>query len=190
MKKSLIIGIILVIITIVLTAYNDLVNRPINIHDITNSGSKKENVNVYLNATFIAGSITGDNEKSYYVIFGDKVQYIVYIENNEANRINNYLLDNPEETYRIEGVTRLIPKTMEDNGKKFVKNWLDNNHSHSESEEEHDHNITTDDFYHYFGYVYLDVTANFDVIKIIIYLTGITGILFILYFFNTRYHFI
>ena len=117
MKKSLIIGIILVVISFGLVIYNEFIDTPINIHELTNTGSKKENTKVYLDATFVAGTITGNNKKSYYVMFGDGVQYIVYIDNKEANKINKYLLDNPDNSYRIEGVTKLIPSDMEENGK-------------------------------------------------------------------------
>ncbi len=184
MKKSLIIGIILVIISLGLTVYSEFIDTRININDITNKGLKDENKKVYLNATYVAGTIT-DN---YYVMFGDGVQYIVYIDKKEANKISNYLLDNPEDSYRIEGITKLIPTYLEENGKKFVKEWLDNNHTHNEEEENHSHDITTNDFYHYFGYVYLDTTTNNNLIKIIIYITGIAGVLFIFNYVNTKYH--
>ena len=186
MKKSLIIGIVLIIICLGLTIYNEFINRPVNLYTITNSGKKLENKKVYLDITFVAGTITDH----YYVMFGDGVQYIVYIDNREANKINRYLLDNPESSYKIYGITKLIPNSIEENGKKFVKEWLDNNHNHSGEIEEHDHNITTDEFYHYFGYVYLDTKNNFEIIKLINYLTGIVGILIVFYSINTKYHLI
>lgn len=189
MKKSLIIGIILIIISLGIVIYNELVNKPVNIYSITNTGSKKENVKVYLDATFIAGSVTSDSENGYYVIFGDGVQYIVYMNNKEASRINNYLMDNEEKSYHIIGTTKLIPSEMEENGKKFVKEWLDNNHNHEEVTD-HSHDITTDDFYHYFGYVYMDANNGFNIVNIIFYLTGILGILFIVNYLNTKYHLI
>ena len=182
MKKNLVLGIVLVLITIGLVIYNNY--NKINIHEITNSGKKEVNKRVYLDATFVAGSIT-DN---YYVMFGDGVQYIVKIDDIKASKINRYLLDHENDSYHLEGITKLIPKDMEENGKKFVKEWLDHAHNH-EKVEEHDHNITTDDFYHYFGYVYLD-TNTFDYIKLIYYITGIIGVLFIVNAFNTKYHFI
>ena len=190
MKKALIIGIVLISATIGLTIYSEFINKNVNIHDITNKGLKKENEKVYLDATFIAGTITNDDKNSFYVIFGDGVQYIVYMNNNEASKINKYLLDNPDGSYKIEGITKLIPTSMEENGKKFVKEWLDNNHTHGEENETHSHDITTDEFYHYFGYVYLDSTSHFDLIKILIYVTGTVGLLFIISFINTKYHFI
>ena len=189
MKKIKIIGIILLVISLGLIIYKEFINPPVNIHTITNSGEKKENTKVYLDATFVAGTITGNNKESYYVMFGDGVQYIVHINNNKANKINRYLLDNPDSSYKIKGITKLIPKDMVENGRKFVKEWLDNNHNHSGVEENHTHNITEDDFYHYFGYVYLEET-NFDIINLIIYITGITGLLIVLYAINVKYHFI
>lgn len=188
MKKYLIIGIILLIISLGLVIYREFINGPINIYNITNNGLKKDNTKVYLDATFVAGSITGNDDTSYHVMFGDGVQYIVYMNNQKADEIARYLLDNPEKSYHIEGVTKLIPSEIEENGLKFVKEWLDNNHSHVE--ENHSHNVTIDDFYHYFGYVYLDSTRDFDIIRIVIYLTGIMGILFVMYFVNTKYRFI
>ena len=188
MKKSLIIGIILVVISLGLVIYNEFINAPINIHELTNTGSKKENTKVYLDATFVAGTITGNDEKSYYVMFGDGVQYIVYIDNKEANKINKYLLDNPNDSYRINGVTKLIPSDMEENGKKFVKEWLDYSHNHEGVEETHSHDITTDDFYQYFGYVYLDNSRSINIIKVVIYVTGIVGIIFIINYLNSKYH--
>ena len=181
MKKSLIIGIIFVFICIALSLYYEIKRgHYLNIYEITNKGLKDENIDVYLDATFLAGSITMNNNYGYYVMFGDGVQYIVYMEKDDANRINKYLLDNPESYYRISGITKLIPEKMEENGKKFVKEWLDNNHNHEQEEEEHDHNITTEDFYHYFGYVYLDSTINsYLLVKIFIYLTGIIGALLV-----------
>lgn len=184
MKKSLIIGVILLIISIGLIIYSEL--NKTNIHELTNSGMKIENKKVYLDATFVAGSITNDSNNGFYVIFGDGVQYIVYMKNTLANKINRYLLDNEEESYHIEGVTKLIPKDIEENGIKFVKEWLDHSHNHT-NVEEHDHNITIDDFYHYFGYVYLD-TNDFNYIKIIFYVTSIMSILFIISYINTKYH--
>lgn len=190
MKKIKIIGVILLIISIGLVIYKEFINPPVNIYTITNSGSEKEDAKVYLNATFVAGTITGNDNDSYYVMFGDGVQYIVHINNAKANKINRYLLDNPDSSYKIRGITKLIPKDMVENGRKFVKEWLDNNHNHSgEEDKNHTHDITEDDFYHYFGYVYLE-EANFDIIKLIIYITGITGLLIVLYAINTKYHFI
>ena len=191
MKRSLIIGIILIIVCISLTVYKDFINKPVNINNITNTGLKEENRKVYLDATFVAGTIVLNDDNSFYVMFGDGVQYIVYLSNKEANKINNYLLDNPNDSYHIEGVTKLIPRSLEENGKKFVKEWLDTNHNHDGSEEEsHTHNITSEEFYHYFGYVYLDNTYNLSLITIIIYITGITGVLFITNYGNTKYHFL
>ena len=189
MKKSLIIGILFIIAFISLTVYQELINKPVNIHDLTNTASKEENARVYLNATFVAGSITGDNDNGYYVMFGDGVQYIVYMNNKKASEINKFLLDNPDNSYYIEGITKLIPNTLEENGKKFVKEWLD--HSHNHNEEEHDsHDITTDEFYQYFGYVYFDYSNSINLIKIITFITGITGIVFIINYVNSKYHFI
>lgn len=190
MKKNLIIGIILLVISLGLVIYSECFNKRVNIHDITNTGLKKENVKVSLDASFVAGTITGNSEKSFYVMFGNDAQYIVYMDNKEANKINNFLLDNPDDSYKIEGVTKLIPKEMEENGIKFVKEWLDHSHNHGEEEETHSHIISTEEFYQYFGYVYLDSTNHFDVVKLFIYLTAIIGILFIYNFLNTKYHFI
>ena len=184
MKKSLIIGIVLIVICVGLTIYSEFIYPRVNINTIINKGLKEENTKVYLDATFIAGLITYDN-KDFYVIFGDGVQYLVLIDEKEALKINNYLMDNTEESYRITGRTKLIPEGILDNGKKFVNNWLDNNHSH----EEHKHNISNEEFYKYFGYVYLD-TDNFELIKIFIYITGIIGIIFIISYINTKYHII
>lgn len=182
MKKLLIISFVLLFISFGLIIYLEL--SKINIYEITNSGQKVENKNVYLNATFVAGTIT-DN---YYVMFGDGVQYIVYIDDLKANKINRYLLDNPESFYHIEGITKLIPTNLEENGIKFVEEWL--NHSHNHEGEEHLHNITLDDFHHYFGYVYLDTNQGFNYYKLLIYITGITGIILIFYIVNTKYHLI
>lgn len=190
MKKSLIIGIILLILCLGLVIYHEFINGPINIHEITNTGSKEKDVRVYLDATFVAGTITGNEEKSFYVMFGDGVQYIVNISNSKAHKINQFLLDNPESSYRIEGVTKLIPSTMEEPGKKFAKEWLDHSHNHEEKEENHSHDVTTEDFYHYFGYVYLDTTTGLDLIRLFIYLTGSLGVLFVINYFNSKYHFI
>jgi len=196
MKKYLIIGIVLLVLAIGLTIYSNIKEKNINytnIHEITNNGSKIEGAYVRLDATYIAGSITGDDNNSYYVIFGDGVQYIVYIKNSEADVINKYLLDNPDKSYKITGITKLIPTTMEENGKKFVKEWLDHTHNHEtgEVEEGHTHNISTDDFYHYFGYVYIDTTIYENVTdKIITYVSGTIGILLLAFYFNSKYHLI
>lgn len=190
MKKYLIVGLVLITICLGLTIYHEFIDAPININDITNTGSKSENRRVYLNATFVAGKIVGENNTGFYVMFGDGVQYIVNISHQKANEINKYLLDNPEDSYRIEGVTKLIADGIIDDGKAFVKTWLDTNHNHHDEEvpEDHTHDITTDDFYHYFGYVYLDTTHNSYLIEIIIYITGIVGTIFILSYVNTKYH--
>lgn len=181
MKKSLIIGIILLIICLGLTVFYEIrKNNFININEITNKGLKTEEKEVFLDATYVAGSITNDSDNGYYVMFGDGVQYIVYINKDKANKIAAYLLDNPEDDYHIEGVTKPIPSDMEENGKKFVKEWLDHNHNHEGEEVDHDHNITTDEFYKYFGYVYMDTTINnYLLVKIFIYITGIIGLLLI-----------
>ena len=188
MKKNLIIGIILIIMSSVLYRYN--YSKKININDITNSGLKQENVEVYVNATFVAGSITNDDENGYYVMFGDGVQYIVYLSNEKAYEINRYLLDNPDESYYIEGVTKLIPTSFEENGRKFVKEWLDHSHNHNGEEVDHSHEITTEEFYQYFGYVYLDTFVDFNFLMLIVHLSWITGLVFIIVWLNTKYHFI
>lgn len=187
MKKSLIIGIIFLAASLCLLGYVELKNNKIeknriNIHNITNSGAKNENINVYLNASFIAGNIANyqhDDNNSFYVVFGDEVQYIVYMKNSYAKKINKYLLDNPEKTYRIVGVTKKIPSEMEKYGQEFVKNWLDTNHHHEENEV-HSHEISKEEFYEYFGFVYLDnntkTNHSFDILEKICYLLGIVGI--------------
>lgn len=178
MKKSLITGIILVFACIGLTLYYEIGrDNYLSIHEITNKGLKDAKKNVYLDATFVAGSITNNRDYGFYVMFGDGVQYIVYMENNDAGMINKYLLDHPESSYRIRGITKMIPENLEENGIKFVKEWLDNNHNHeSEEIKEHNHNITREEFYQYFGYVYLDSTINsYLIVKVLIYLTGLVG---------------
>ena len=183
MKRYLIIGLLLIIVSISLTIFYELNNKyNTNINDITNTGLKDENVKVYLDATFIGGAIK-DNNKNFYVMFGDGVQYLVLISDNKANEINKYLLDNPEESYHLNGVTKLIPKEIEEEGIKFVNNWLDANHHEDEK-----HNITKDDFYHYFGYVYLDTNINNSIILLcIICLTSVLGITSIFNYFNKKY---
>ena len=192
MKKGLFIGIGLLVFCVGLTLRNEIVKNNIyytNMHDITNSGTKLEGVYVSLDVTFVAGTITGNNNYSYYVMFADGVQFIVYMKNSDASKVQKYLLDNPESSYKIHGITKQIPNNLEENGKKFVKEWLDNNHTHDSKEENHSHDITTDEFYHYFGYVFFDTTIYEDIIaKIIIYVTGITGVLLILNYVNRKYH--
>ena len=172
--KKIIIGVCLLVICIGLTVYSEIkqnTNYQTNIHDITNSGSSTENVKVYLNATLIAGTLKDD----YYVVFGDEVQYIVHMDSKLASSINKYLLDHPDDSYQITGVTKIIPNDFESLGMKFIENWLDLNHDHS-----HSHEITKDEFYHYFGHVYLDsMISDNIVIKIAIYVTGTIGILLI-----------
>lgn len=194
MKRTLIIGICLIILCIGFTIKNELTKSSThytNIYDITSHGSKLSGVFVSLDATYVAGTITGDNNYSYYVMFGDGVQYIVYMKNKEAVKIQNYLLDNPESSYKIVGITREIPTSLEKNGKKFVREWLDNNHVHDEETTTHSHDITTEEFYEYFGYVYLDSTIYESITnKIIIYLTGIIGIVLVFAYFNKKYRII
>ena len=188
--KRIYVGIFLLIICIGLVIYNEisLSKYDTNIHDITNNATKTEGVKVYLNATLIGGGIRINDNDGYYMVFGDDVQYIVYMSNNKANKINNYLLNHPLDSYKIIGITKLIPEELEDSGKKFVSTWLDVNHKHDRDDEPDSHNITTDDFYHYFGYVYLDNTVNNNLlIKIIICLTGITGVLIIISFVFRKY---
>ena len=186
--KKLIIGTLFLIVSISLVIYNEVkINNGYytNIYSITNSESKTENIKVYLEATFIAGTIKNDNNNSFYVVFGDGVQYIVYMNNKLANKINKYLLDNPEKSYKIVGLTKTIPKDLLEPGKKFVKMWLDENHHHDS--EEHSHNISNDEFYHYFGYVYLDTNLN-NSINLIIYITGFIGLILVLNFIIKKYH--
>lgn len=177
MKKRLLIGVIFLVICISLIIYNELDSKrqyKTNIHDVTNSASKEENISVYLEATFIAGSVKS-NKDTFYVIFGDGVQYLVKIDDKKAIEINNYLLDNPTKSYKIVGVTKLIPSEIEENGIKFVNNYLNSLH-------DHEHNITKDDFYHYFGYVYLDTYVDNNVLLIII--ISITGVIGVILLFN------
>ena len=175
MKKGLYLGIILLVICFTLLIYNELKDKgeyKTNIHEITNSGAKTEGITVYLNASFIAGAIKYE-DNNYYVIFGDGVQYLVLIDDTKANEINKYLLDHPENTYKIKGITKEIPAGIEENGIKFVNNYLNSTHGH-------EHNITVDDFYHYFGYVYLDTfTPSNLLIIILISITGGLGVLMI-----------
>lgn len=192
MKKSLIIGIILVIVSIGFLIDKEVKENNINytnIANITKMGKKLEGVYVSLDTTYVAGTITNDGSNSYYVMFGDGVQYIVYINNNKAEEIRKYLLDNPEESYKLTGITKMIPTKLEEPGKKFVHEWLDKNHTHDETTPEHSHDITTEEFYEYFGYVYFDTTIYESIVtKIIIYVTGILGLLCIFYYINTKYH--
>ena len=191
MRKHFIIGILFIITCLGLIIYNDArinkINRQlVNLHSITNTGKKEEGTLVYLNTTFLGGNIMED----YYVFFGDGVQYIVKMNEKEADRINDYLMDNPSNYYKILGETKLIPNTLEEPGKKFVKKWMDTNHDHHDIDEEaHSHEITTEEFYQYFGYVYLDygnIYSN-SLIKLLIGLTGIIGILFVFKGINQKY---
>ena len=193
MKKNIVlVGIILILIGIGLfvyreMAYQKLDAKRINIHDITGSGAKIEKANVYLNASFIANplaKIQSDEKNSYYVVFGDDVQYIVYLNNKKASEISNYLLDNPTSTYKIVGKTKFIKEDLESYGIEFVKKWLDANHDHTDIKEEHSHEITKEEFYEYFGYVYLDATiskySDFKVLTIILYVLFGIGLSIIL----------
>ena len=187
--KKLIIGVILIFFTIIFTTYNELIlpkQYNTNIHEITNSGSNAQNIKVYLDATFIAGTIKNNDNNSFYVVFGDGVQYIVHMSDKKAYRINKYLLDNPDKSYRIIGVTKEIPNDLEVSGIKFIKKWLDQNHNHEN--EEHAHDINEDEFYQYFGYVYLDDITDNKLVTIIIYIVGITGLLLVLSYINKKYH--
>ena len=194
MKKYLIIGSILLFLCFILILYNEINsnkinNNLVNIYTITNTGRKDENVLVYLDATFLAGNIMDD----YYVFFGDGVQYLVKINDELAYKINKYLLDNPEDSYRLYGKTKLISNELEEPGIKFIKNWLDTNHNHHTEEDAHSHDITIDEFYHYFGHVYLDYQDNIynnQVIKVIVYITGLIGGLFILKYVTMKYNFL
>lgn len=178
MKKNIYIGILFLVICFSLMIYNELKDKgeyKTNIHEITNSGTKTEGLTVYLDASFIAGAIKHE-DKNYYVIFGDGVQYLVLIDDTIAVEINKYLLDYPDNTYKIKGITKKTPSGIEENGIKFVNNYLNSTHG-----EDHEHNITRDDFYHYFGYVYLDTyTPNNLIIIILISITGCIGVLLIL----------
>lgn len=188
--KKLIVGIILFVIVIGLVIYHEInINSQYqtNLHDITNSGSKTENIKVYLDATYVAGTIKNDDYNSFYVVFGDGVQYLVYMNNKLANKIDKYLLDNPDSSYRIIGITKKIPEELESNGKKFVKKWLDANHSHEHEIEEDSHDITTDEFYQYFGYVYMDNNLDNSLI-LIAYITGLISLLLILSVIVKKYH--
>ena len=131
-----------------------------NIYSITNSGAKEENIKAYIDATYIDKALANYKTKSnfsFYVVFDGKVQYLVYMKNSDAKKIRNYLLDHPDETYRIIGETKVMPSGIEEDGIKFIKEWVDLKHHH---EEEHSHDIQADDFYNYFGYVYLDNSIN------------------------------
>ena len=186
--KKLIIGSILIFFTISFIIYNELVipkGYNTNIHEITNSGSKTQNVKVYLDATFIAGTIKNDDNNGFYVVFGDGVQYIVYMSNREAFKINKYLLANPDKSYKIVGITKEIPEDLETSGIKFINKWLDQNHNHEI--EEHSHDIKEDEFYQYFGYVYLDNSIKKNLITIFIAIIGITGLLLVLSYINKKY---
>ena len=175
--KKIIPGIVVILFSFGLIIYYVTKNNRIelnrtNIHNITSSGAKSENIKVYLNASYLAGNIANyqnDSKNSFYVVFGDEVQYLVYMDNDYAKKINNYLLDNPTSTYRIVGITKKIPSDLEEYGRDFVKKWLDTNHHHEE-ENSHSHEITTDEFYEYFGYVYLNNVGN-NSIKYILYLS-------------------
>ena len=183
-NKELLIGIVFIIIFLGLGIYREIEvaneNR-VNIYDITSSGGKGEGVKVYLDASYVGGVIANykENDKeSFYAIFDSSVQHIVYMKNSDAKRINDYLLDYPKKTYRIIGITRKMPSNIIPYAKEFTKNWLDINHNHDKNEN-HSHEINDEEFYEYYGYVYLDATTSKyqDVLalNIIFYVTGIIG---------------
>ena len=192
-KPLVIMGIVLLIIASAGIFYKekqiDFINQNrIDIYDITKSGSTASSVDVYVDASYIDGPVaTYENkeEHSFFVVFDKGVQHLLYIKNTDAKEIRNFLLDNPDKTYKIMGVTKSIPTGIEEYGKKFVKEWLDNNHNHSETEGNHSHDITNEEFYEYFGKVYLDATVNgesyYKVITIIIWITGLFGVTIIVY---------
>ena len=192
MKKSLISGIIILLLGIGLVFYNEYLKNKNDIHTIVDSKSMEEGITVYLDATYVAGTITNDENNSYYVVFGDGFQYIVYMSDKEAIELSKYLLDNPENHKRIYGVTKKFPSEYVLNGIKFANTWLDNNHTHEEDgEENHVHDISEEDFYQYFGYVYIDNTVKINlVLEILMYVFCMVGLLFIFNYINTKYHFI
>lgn len=192
MKKRIVVGICLIIVATLLIIYRELrikedQNMLTNIYSITNSGAKAENVGVYLNASYVGGSLANyknNDKESFFVVFGDEVQYIVYMKNSFAKEINDYLLDNPNSTKKIVGKTKIISSDMEEYGKDFIKNWLDTNHDHSNIIENHSHEISNEEFYQYFGYVYLEVEESpyekYIVLNIIMYTFLIGGLLLII----------
>ncbi len=189
MKKSLIIGIILVVFGFVSLIIYSYLNNKNDIHNIVESKKKEDTIPVYLDATYVAGTITSEEGNSYYVIFGNGYQYIVYMNDKDAIKLSKYLLDNPDNSKRIYGVTKEFPSKYVSNGIKFANTWLDHNHTHEEDgEDNHVHDITEEQFYEYFGYVYIDNTIKPNLIVIIItYITFVIGILFVFNYVNKRY---
>ena len=184
MKKVIITGISLIILSLIFLFVfwrkeDNLHKQSIRLYEITSKGALKEKVNAYIEASYIVTNIANykeDQKNSFFVIFADNVQYLVYMKNKDAKKINDYLLNNPNKTYRLYGVTKKITDDIKEYGKSFLKTYLDNNHQH-EKEEENNHVVTNDDFDHYFGYVYLDCLGKKNTIycylSIIIGLSGV-----------------
>lgn len=186
MKKFLIIGIILILLSgLSLFFYlnkNGMIKKnSTRLYEITGNGAKTSDVNAYIDASYIVTNIANykkDEKNSFYVIFADNVQFIVYLSNSDAKKINNYLLDNPDKTYRIYGITKKMPSDIKEYGKVFLKTYLDNNHVHEEKKE---HNVTDEDFDKYFGFVYLNCQEkNYQIYYYLTFILEIFGIVMIL----------
>lgn len=185
-KRILIISIILILISALLILYREykirkLDKNRVELFSITNSGAKATDINAYINATYIEGPIASYKNKDkygFYVIFDGNVQYLAYMKNSDVKKINRFLIDNPDKTKKIVGETKMLPSDIADYGKEFVKNWLDTNHHHEEIIENHSHDITDEEFYQYFGYIYLDTTISaFKTLTIVIYIFSLLGIM-------------
>ena len=192
-NKKIIIGIIMIIIGILFLVFREEKynsEKRTNIFDITSSGAKAYNVKSYIKASYISSILANyrDNKKyGFYVVFDEGVQHIVYLKNDIAEKINTYLMNNPEKTYIINGITKKMPNDIYPYAKDFVKEWLDMYHDHEELEDSHSHEIDEKKFYEYFGYIYLDTTvykySDFLIYNIFIYTFIVAGLMFIFEFF-------
>ena len=191
MKKyiNLIIGIVfsvLAIVTYVLreNKYNSLYNEKNYLSDIATL--KEDNVDKlsYIKIRSIPSAIAeyNNDKNAYYVVFDNQYLYVIYMNKDRANKIDE---DMVKDGYEIIGITKANPEGIEEYGINFLNELYENHEEHEDHDEGEKHEeYSINDYADYFGNVYLDTTIskyyNLKIYTILIWLFSLIGLSFII----------
>lgn len=125
---------------------NSSINKKVYLNKVIEGSYKKEGKNAYLKITSISQKFAeGKKNSGYYFVSDSNYNYIVLLDNKTAKRLMKSDLES--EPVFINGITKETPNSL-----KTIA-LEEYNHGYEENEK-----ISIDDYYSYFGDIYLDQT--------------------------------
>lgn len=137
---SIFLFVVIVSLSIVIINKNN--NKVEYLNDIIESNDYKENKNTYLTVKSISQKFAKHKKNAYYFASDGKYNYVVYLDKEEADKL--FKSDLESKPVKLYGVTK-------NTSNKVKELAIDTYNIDNE-----DNKITIEDYYSYFGDVYLD----------------------------------